>query len=176
MVYRTTDTMPLSPSTTHPLLQLFGNSYERAYETGSTPYCSNGHRLHMFPYMRDRTSWRYYNTSLDQTTGLTFFFKSGRFYGVHSHTAKMPSAAQFLERFPYPIRPRLSWVYVPLPPNDDIVAMGVRGGRRRVIMVSNSFSVPELALTSHVVDSKKTERRYLCGEYSWSTTTSLCTS
>ncbi|KAM6537698.1 hypothetical protein FALCPG4_003606 [Fusarium falciforme] len=140
MVYRTTDTMPLGPPTTHPLLQLFGNSYERAYETGSTPHCSNGHRLHVFPYMRDRTSWRYYNTSLDQTTGLTFFFKSGKFYGVHSHTAKMPSAAEFLERFPYPILPRLSWVYVPLPPNDDIVAMGVRGGRRRVIMIRKRLS------------------------------------
>lgn len=112
----------------------------------------------MFPFMRDRTSWRYYITSLDQVTGLTFFFKSGRFYGVHSHTAKIPYAAEFLERFPYPLRPRLSWVYVPLPPGDDIVAMGVHGGRRKFIMVSNSFLVSEFSLTSHAVDSKKTER------------------
>ncbi|UPK99219.1 hypothetical protein LCI18_010154 [Fusarium solani-melongenae] len=141
VVYRTTDIMPLDPPpTTNSLLQFFGNSYQRAYEPNSTPHCSTGHRLHVFPYMRDRTSWRYYNTSLDQTTGLTFFFKSSRFYGVHSHTAKMPSAVDFLERLPYPVRSRLSWVYVPLPPNDDIVAMGVRGGRRRVIMIRKRLS------------------------------------
>ncbi|RSL55783.1 hypothetical protein CEP54_009204 [Fusarium duplospermum] len=140
MVYRTTNLMPLGPPTAHPLLQLFGSSYERVYQIGSTPPCSKGYRLHMFPYAQDRTSWRYYNISLHQTTGLTFLFKSGALYGVHSHTAKMPSAAKLLEWFPYGGGSTLSWVYVPLPPNDDIVAMGLHGRSRKAIMIRKRLS------------------------------------
>ncbi|RSL70982.1 hypothetical protein CEP53_001678 [Fusarium sp. AF-6] len=46
----------------------------------------------------------------------------------------MPSATTFLERFSCLVRPKLSWVYVPLPPGDDIIAMGF-GGYGRFIMI-----------------------------------------
>lgn len=176
VAYRTPDLMPLDQHTAHSLLQLFGSLYERRYETRPTTLCINSHRLHMFTHLWHRISRRYFHTSLRQATGLTFFFREHRFYGAHIHTAEMPSAANFLERLPWLVRPRVSWVYVPLPPGDDIVAMGHYGPGGGLMMVRNPFFVSEFPLTFHVVDSKKTQRRYFCRAYSWSSAPSLYTS
>lgn len=61
---------------------------------------------------------------LTRATGLTFFLKQGtRFAGLHVHTPRAP----FAELLPgQPGRDRICWVYVPIPPGDQILAFASR--------------------------------------------------
>ncbi|KFA81328.1 hypothetical protein S40288_08298 [Stachybotrys chartarum IBT 40288] len=63
--------------------------------------------------------------NLNQSTGLTFFFDLGNVYAIHSHTVTTPCARQTYERLSRRRQRSVTWLYLPIPPNDDVVLFGL---------------------------------------------------
>ncbi|KAF4972541.1 hypothetical protein FSARC_928 [Fusarium sarcochroum] len=120
---------PVEPA----LLQAFGSTYERLSEAELKSLHPNDYRLHMYTIMGDKWTAQFRTVSLSHTTGLTFFYRPGKVYSIHSHTVAEPSAVRAFERLPREIRQEVLWVYVPVPPGDRIMAMG-QGDRGAIIM------------------------------------------
>lgn len=59
-------------------------------------------------------------------TGITFFLVGGRLYHLHAHRYSEPSALWFYERYPEKRQEFLVWVYLPLPQDEHIQAIGVQ--------------------------------------------------
>jgi hypothetical protein len=72
-------------------------------------------------------STRFRTVDLRGATGLTFFFAFEKVYAIHAHTLSMPYAKSTFDRLP---RIVVSWIYLPIPRGEEIVALGLRLGRR----------------------------------------------
>ena len=60
-------------------------------------------------------------------TGLTFFFNQCDLLAIHAHTPTAPYAAMPPASFSWRVQAFATWVYVPIPANDRVLAVGVRG-------------------------------------------------
>lgn len=66
---------------------------------------------------------RFHTIKMAATTGITFFFRDGNVLAIHAHTKNEPSARSTIERLPDWFR-FFTWVYIPLPSVDMLVAFG----------------------------------------------------
>ncbi|KAI1822656.1 hypothetical protein F4861DRAFT_381574 [Xylaria intraflava] len=70
---------------------------------------------------------RFYTIETSSVTGLTFFFTFGSFYAIHVHTDARPYAAIPPECLSRRLQSITTWNYVPVPANDRVLAIGLRG-------------------------------------------------
>ena len=75
-------------------------------------------------------SGRLRTVSLSNITGLTFFCKGERIYGIHGHTSILPSARQEYENLPERLRKHVVWTYVPM---EGIKGLGLLGPAALVV-------------------------------------------
>lgn len=64
---------------------------------------------------------------MTSVTGLTFFFSGGTFSAIHAHSHAEPYAVIPPESLSRRNQAYVSWVYVPLAKDDEILALGLRG-------------------------------------------------
>lgn len=69
---------------------------------------------------------RFWTIDLQTATGLTFFFLRKKVYGIHAHTARKPYANSTFDRLSKTHQPKVTWVYLPIPRGEEIVALGRR--------------------------------------------------
>ncbi|KPM34282.1 hypothetical protein AK830_g12295 [Neonectria ditissima] len=62
---------------------------------------------------------------LRQCRGITFFLAGDKLYGIHPHLTEDESAIKTFERFSKHQHFALIWVYVPIPPEDEIIQLAV---------------------------------------------------
>jgi hypothetical protein len=123
-VYQTTTKIPLGEPTSCPLRSAFGSFYERLPETAVASLRPNDYRLHIYTLPIIVCTSQLRTISLDNVTGLTFFYISNRMYGVHGHTISEHSAVRSLERLPRNIQNKVVWVHLPISPDEHIMGMG----------------------------------------------------
>ncbi|KAL3601913.1 hypothetical protein FPOAC2_06201 [Fusarium poae] len=63
---------------------------------------------------------------LHAVTGLTFFFSHSKLYAVHAHTRKNPHATRTFERLSETRRANAVSVYLPVPKDEEIIAIVIR--------------------------------------------------
>ncbi|KAK6854605.1 hypothetical protein PG995_009698 [Apiospora arundinis] len=84
-------------------------------------------------YFKFGSSERQQIIRLDKVSGITLFFHHGLLVAVHGHDENSPSAKTTFNRLKLPSRGHIDWDYVPLAPNDEVTAFGIRprtdGGR-----------------------------------------------
>ncbi|KAH8900409.1 hypothetical protein GQ53DRAFT_128073 [Thozetella sp. PMI_491] len=71
-------------------------------------------------------SMRFRTVDLRDATGLTFFFALNKVYAVHAHTPATPHATSTFERLAKRRQADVTWVYLPVPKGEEIMAIGVR--------------------------------------------------
>lgn len=70
---------------------------------------------------------RFCTINLSSITGLTFFFAYGSFRAIHAHTDTAPYATIPPECSSRLARDAMTWNYVPIPANDRVLAIGLKG-------------------------------------------------
>ncbi|PHH49702.1 hypothetical protein CFIMG_005794RA [Ceratocystis fimbriata CBS 114723] len=83
------------------------------------------------PYLRQcqlhpssiRPSTHFKTIDLRQITGITFFYSSNIIFAIHAHTEKAPCAQEALQRLHPSRRALATWVYIPIPQNDSVLAL-----------------------------------------------------
>lgn len=61
-----------------------------------------------------------------KTIGITFFFSFGKVYAIYAHTVTMSCAKTTLEYLLSRRQKTVTWVYIPIPPSDRVVAFGAQ--------------------------------------------------
>lgn len=101
-------------------------------------------------YPADITSSTYFRTiDLRKTTGLTLFFCLGSVYAIHAHTKAAPCAEETYRCLSSRRQESITWVYMPIPQNDSILAFGTQ-----MALSGSNFEVSTCLLVSLVFDSK----------------------
>ncbi|KAI1506026.1 hypothetical protein F5X99DRAFT_404574 [Biscogniauxia marginata] len=89
-------------------------------------------QVHTTLYRADiGNSTQFRTIKLCDATGITFFFCHGNVYAIHAHTASAPSAKRTFESLSRRRQHTVTWLYVPIPPNDRITAFGTRLSKSR---------------------------------------------
>ncbi|OTB05494.1 hypothetical protein M426DRAFT_319758 [Hypoxylon sp. CI-4A] len=59
---------------------------------------------------------------LHETTGITFIFVDREIWYIHNHSVTTPMSTDVIQRFPH--LENAVWIYVPIPPDDSVIAIG----------------------------------------------------
>ncbi|KAL7623258.1 hypothetical protein AAE478_006939 [Parahypoxylon ruwenzoriense] len=79
------------------------------------------------PYISAYPSWqRFLAVDMGRVAGITFFFSSGRLFGIHTHYSKTSDAMPTYCRFSHRRRRGIVWVYQPIAKHDRLLVLGVR--------------------------------------------------
>ena len=71
-------------------------------------------------------STRFRTIDLRGVTGLTFFFAFSKVYGIHAHTPTLPYATRTFKHLSKRRQAGVTWLYLPIPTGEEIIALGVR--------------------------------------------------
>jgi hypothetical protein len=69
---------------------------------------------------------RFHTIDLQRTTGITFFFCLDEVYAIHAYASVTPCAERTYERLPRRRQRTVTWLYLPLPSNDQVVTFGLQ--------------------------------------------------
>ncbi|KAI5917001.1 hypothetical protein F4810DRAFT_698376 [Camillea tinctor] len=79
------------------------------------------------PYITAYPSWqRFFSVNTSHITGITFFFSSGRLFGIHPHYSNTSDAMPTYCRFSHRRRRGIVWAYQPIAKHDRFLVLGVR--------------------------------------------------
>jgi hypothetical protein len=81
-------------------------------------------------------STRFCTIDVTSIFGLTFFFTNGTISAIHAHTSKTPYAVLPAESLSRRSQQYVSWVYVPIPAKDQLLALALRGHRHTNLMAA----------------------------------------
>ncbi|OTB14314.1 hypothetical protein K445DRAFT_23719 [Daldinia sp. EC12] len=84
-------------------------------------------------------------------TGITFFMAWNRVCQIHAHTAATPTAIQTWKQIPPMRRAVLTWIYLPISLNDDIIAFGPTIAARIRSMLTRFTLLFRLRLAGDVI-------------------------
>ncbi|KAI1158973.1 hypothetical protein F5B18DRAFT_638719, partial [Nemania serpens] len=76
--------------------------------------------------LSSRISSRLYARDLGRSCGITFFFASGRLFGIYVHLTEDSCAMDTYERISIHRRQRIVWLYMPIAPLDRLISLGSR--------------------------------------------------
>ncbi|KAF4462660.1 hypothetical protein FALBO_10520 [Fusarium albosuccineum] len=98
------------------------------------------------------SSWqRYHAVEVDKITGITFFFLSGRLFGIHIHSTEEPCAMSTYERFANRLGPRIVWIYLSISKKDRLLVLGVREEpKRRLNILARTQKLGNVVLGQHI--------------------------
>ncbi|KAI1104521.1 hypothetical protein F4804DRAFT_306751 [Jackrogersella minutella] len=82
-------------------------------------------------------STQFQTINLRKITGITFFFSQGNIFHIHAHTAAASTAIRTWEHLSPQCQKLATWIYLPISPNDDIVALGRPLGALGYVLVGN---------------------------------------
>ncbi|KAI1416945.1 hypothetical protein F5Y13DRAFT_102682 [Hypoxylon sp. FL1857] len=106
----------------HPSLSPVGL---QTWDTSSVPYPE-----HTYVFQGDVTSYTQFRTiDFQSVTGITFLFSHGEVLKIHAHSATAPTAMPTVKRLPRRRQQVVSWLYLPISPNDNVVAFGTLADR-----------------------------------------------
>lgn len=92
------------------------------WDTAAPPDLTSFHLL-----LGNHTVRHFHSIDLHKIFGLTFLMSDIGLYDIHGHTREQPSAADAVEHLVPRHRRGLHRLFVPLPPGEKILAIGVRG-------------------------------------------------
>ena len=110
---------------------------------------------------------RFHTIDLRRTTGITFFFCLDEVYAIHAHTSATPCAERTYERLPRRRQRTVTWLYLPLPSNDHVVAFGLQkqqsgshrpAGIRFLVSSASNQNIP--SCLTRLVSHKSSRRRH----------------
>ncbi|KAI0896563.1 hypothetical protein F4806DRAFT_431498 [Annulohypoxylon nitens] len=92
------------------------------WDTESCPPLND--RIALFRQHSSLFAGHYRTINLRKITGITFFFEQGNIFNIHAHTANAPTAIKTWKRLDSHHRRSAAWIYMPVSPNDDVIAFG----------------------------------------------------
>lgn len=99
-------------------------------------------------------------------TGLTFFFSGGTFFSIHRHTATVPYAETSPESLSVHAQEYVSWIYVPVPADDQILVLAIRkpasaelGETHCVLVRGRSYKYPSVSAFANGLSAPHQARR-----------------
>jgi hypothetical protein len=115
---------------------------------------------HLYP-VNATAPQRLRTVDLDLTTGVTFFCKGRRIYGIHGHTPKMPSAQLEHQKITERLQNSIVWLYFPLSQQERIQDLGVSRSLGLVVSIFSPYT--RLRLTNQIRTTSG--RVYYIGEW-----------
>ncbi|KAI1206000.1 uncharacterized protein F4807DRAFT_242178 [Annulohypoxylon truncatum] len=104
------------------------------------------------PYMSAYPSWQhFYAVDTGRIVGITFFFSSGRLFGIHPHYSNTSNAMPTYCRFSHRRQRGIVWVYQPIAKHDRLLVFGVRESSQRELSVLIRFEqIGDVAIGSYI--------------------------
>ncbi|KAI1090914.1 hypothetical protein F5B19DRAFT_503459 [Rostrohypoxylon terebratum] len=115
------------------------------------------------PYISAFPSWqRFYAVDTGRIVGITFFFCSGRLFGIHPHYSNTDAMPTYC-RFSHSRQRGIVWVYQPIAKHDRLLVFGVRESSQRELGVLFRFErTGDVAIGSYIPGPAK-DRCLGCG-------------
>ncbi|EPE05602.1 hypothetical protein F503_02341 [Ophiostoma piceae UAMH 11346] len=97
-----------------------------------------------------------YAVDVNRCFGLTFFYLTGKIYGLHVHRTAHDTAMETYERLVTRVKENMVWAFLPVSPNDRVIAIWACQGEHGVTIMARMELAGDVAIGRACGRSSKT--------------------